>query len=183
MSLIVEDGSVVPNAQSYVSTDDADAYHAARGVTTWSSLTTAQKEQALVRATDFMLGRYRGRWKGAKCKYAQSLDWPRVGVTPDDAQNPFSTQVGYGYGYKYVIPYTEVPKEVKNACCELALRAAAGPLLADMEPRVSSETIGPITVKYDLNSPQYIRYAQVDAILSPLLSNGGTGAVVRLTRS
>lgn len=181
--IIVEDGTGVKFAESYVSVAETDSYHENRGAAQWSLLTTDQKEQALRRATDFMLGRYRGRWKGAKCKYAQSLDWPRVGVTPDDAQNPFSTQVGYGYGYKYVIPYTEVPREVKNACCELALRAAAGPLLADLEPRVLAETIGAITVKYDPSSPQYIRYAQVDAILSPLLSNGGTGAVVRLTRS
>lgn len=183
MSLIVEDGSIVPGALSYVSTADADTYHAARGITTWALLTQAQKEQALVRATDFMLGRYRGLWKGAKVKYQQSLDWPRVGVTPDDAQNPFSTQVGYGYGYKYVLPYTSVPNEVKNACCELALRAAAGPLLPDLETRIVQETVGPITTRYDMNSPQFIRYAQVDSILSPLLTSGGSGATVRLSRT
>lgn len=183
MSLIVEDGSIVAGALSYVSVADADTYHAARGMTTWAGLQQSEKEQALVRATDFMLGRYRGRWKGAKVRYQQPLDWPRVGVTPDDAQNPFSTQNGYGYGYKYTIPYTTVPPEVKNACCELALRAAAGPLLADLETRIVSETVGPITTHYDMNSPQYIRYAQVDAILQPLLGNGGSGASVRLTRT
>jgi hypothetical protein len=183
MSLIVEDGSVVAGAESYVTVEDADLYHYNRGMTAWTGLDVASKEQALRRATDFMLGRYRGRWKGAKTRYQQALDWPRVGVTPDDAQNPFSTQIGYGYGYKYVIPYTVVPNEVKNACCELALRAASGPLLADLEPRILTETVGPITVKYDPSSPQYIRYAQVDAILSPLLANGGVGATVKLTRT
>lgn len=182
MALIVEDGSIVQGAESYVSVDNADIYLNARGMGNWSILTVDQKEQALRRATDFMLGRYRGQWKGSKVKYEQDLDWPRVGVTPDDAQTPFSLQVGYGYGYMYVIPYTSVPKEVKNACCELALRAASGPLLEDIQQRVIQETVGPITTKYDPNSPQYVQYAQVDAILKPLLGVGGGGATVRLNR-
>lgn len=181
--IIVEDGSVVPFAESYVNVAEADSHHENRGATQWDLLTIDQKEQALRRATDYMLGRYRGRWKGAKCRYEQSLDWPRVGVTPDDAESPFSVVAGYGYGYRYVIPYTTVPKEVKFACCELALRAAAGPLLQDLQQQVLQETVGPITTKYDPNSPQYVRYAQIDAILSPLLAEGGSGAVVRLTRS
>jgi hypothetical protein len=183
MSLIVEDGSIVDGAESYASVDDANTYLDAMGMTTWANLTDTDKERALRRATMFMLARYRGRWKGSKVKYAQSLDWPRVGVTPADAEPPYSTQAGFGYGYQYEIPYTSVPKEVKNACCELAFRAAAGPLMEDLQQQILQETVGPITTKYDNTSPQSARYVFVDAILGPLLVSSGNSAMAKLQRT
>lgn len=182
MTLLVEDGTLVDGAESYISVEYADMYFANRGVSTWSILNTTEKEQALRRATDYMLARYRGRWKGSKVKYAQALDWPRVGVTPDDSENPISLPSGYSYGYRYVIPYTTLPEEVKKVCAEYALRAAAGPLLDDQTQKVLQETVGPITTKYDSNSPAHTQYLQADMTLAPLLSTGG-GCVVKLRRS
>ena len=43
MSLIVEDGTGLAGAESYVSVTDADTYHDKRGNTAWATLTTAQK--------------------------------------------------------------------------------------------------------------------------------------------
>lgn len=181
MALIVEDGSIVAGAESYASVAYADTYHDNLGMTTWAVLTTLQKEQMLRRATIFMLARYRGKWKGAKVKYEQKLDWPRVGVTPDDADG--SADPRSGYSYAYTIPYTTVPDEVKNACCELALRAAAGPLMADTQQTVIQETVGPITTKYDPNSPKDTQYPIIDSILGPLLGSGGNSAMVKLRRT
>jgi hypothetical protein len=151
------------------------------GMTTWADLNQTQKEQMLRRATVFMLARYRGRWKGAKVRYEQKLDWPRSGVTPDDAQE--ASAPGFGYGFKYEIPYTTVPDEVKNACCELALRAASGPLLEDIQQTVIQETVGPITTKYDPYAPKTAQYLMVDAILGPLLGSGGNSAMMKLRRT
>ena len=70
MSLIVEDGSGLAAAESYISVVDADAHHASRGTAeaSWVGLDTDIKEQCLRRATDFMLETYRGRWKGVMVK-------------------------------------------------------------------------------------------------------------------
>jgi hypothetical protein len=59
LSLIV---SPAVNAESYVSVADADTYHANRGNASWAALTTTQKEQALRKATDYMVGAYQSRW-------------------------------------------------------------------------------------------------------------------------
>lgn len=176
MSLITEDGTVVPGAESYISVTDADTYHDSRGATNWFLLTVSSKEQALRRATDFMVGRYRSQWKGGRININQTLDWPRQGVSTDD----FSA-MPHSY-YAYFVPYNVIPLEVKNCCAELALKASSGPLLPDIEPRVLQETVGPITTKYDPNSPQVIRYAQVDNILAAYLRDGGNRATVRLQR-
>lgn len=61
MTLVVEDGSIVSGAESYASVAQADAYFAARGITIWSPLLDAEKEQALRRATDYMVQTYRQR--------------------------------------------------------------------------------------------------------------------------
>lgn len=167
MSLIVEDGSCVPNAESYAAVDDADQYFALRGMSAWASLTTDQKEQALRRATDFMVARFRSSWSGCKVKFDQELDWPRASVVIDHTS---------------LVPLDTVPKDIKRACMELALKAAAGPLVEDATQKVIQETVGPITTKYDVNSPTTIRYSQVDMMLAPYLRAGGNSAMVKLAR-
>ena len=79
-SLIVEDGTAKPDAESYISAADASTYHAARGNTDWAALTTLAKERALRRATDYMLQVYSLQWAGVRHTTTQALDWPRDGV-------------------------------------------------------------------------------------------------------
>ncbi len=173
MSIIVEDGTGVAGAVSYMTVVEADAYHSARGMSLWFDLTEPNKEQALVRATDFMLQRYRLRWKGYRYTQAQRLDWPRAGVVTEGAHS-----AGYGL---FQVPYNSVPEEVKSACAELALRASIGTLSEDISPRILQETVGPITVKYDKDSSQYVSYPQVDGFLKPLL-DARNGPMMKLTR-
>ena len=78
MSLIVEDGTGRADAESYASVSVADAYHTARGNTAWAALaTTALKEAALRKATDYLGQTYGLRWKGYRMTTTQALDWPR----------------------------------------------------------------------------------------------------------
>lgn len=177
MSLIVEDGTIVTNAESYISVAAADTYHTSRGAASWLLLTVTDKENALRRATDFMVGRYRLRWKGARTTFRQALDWPRQGVVTDD----FAGSASPGY-YGFFLPYDQIPKEVTRACAELALRAASGPLLEDQEQKVIQETVGPITTKYDPNAPALVKYTQVDEMLSVYLGRGGSSAMAKLAR-
>lgn len=177
MTIIVEDGSGLSNSVSYVSAADATAYFLARGNATWAALSDAVKEECLVRATDFMVERYRLKWKGRRFSLTQALDWPRVGVTIEDPNGSYPQAYGL-----FEISYTTVPTEVKNACAELALRASIAALSEDQSTRVLQETIGPITVKYDQYAPQSAQYVQVEGILKPFLNISSGGGMMKLTR-
>lgn len=172
MPLIVEDGTGRADAESYASAAEADAYHSARGNTAWASV--SDKEGALRRATDYMVQAYRSRWKSFRTTSTQALDWPRAWVEMADA--PY----GYGSSAAYY-PNDSVPAEVKRACMELALVAASQDLAPNLTRAAKQETVGPITVVYDENSPEYARYRRVDMMLAPLLGRGGPS--VKLVRS
>lgn len=169
MAIIVEDGTGLPNSESYVSVSDATTYHANRGNSAWTALATdALREQALRKATDYLMQAYRSRWKGYRTKPStQALDWPRQGVVVDDA---------------YLIEYVDdniIPDELKNACCELALKSVSGELAPDIERETASETVGSLSVSYFQGSKQHTVYRAIDMMLRPLLKNGGSGLQIQ----
>jgi hypothetical protein len=172
MTLIVESGVALPDAESYASVAQADAYHEARGNSQWSLLSDVEKEHALRRATDYMLQMYRTKWKGVRASLNQALDWPRLEVRLDD--------VGFGRIAAYV-PYNTVPQQVIQATAEMALRAAAGELAPDLQRTVAEKTIGPIKTVYAAGAPEYVRYRAIDMLLKPLLASGGMA--IRLERA
>jgi hypothetical protein len=184
MALIVEDGTVVAGADSYVSLAVADAYHASRGITLWATMSEAEREQAIRRATDYMVQAYRQRWEGTRVSSVQSLDWPRNWVKQDDyayiSVNGATTIGGFFY-----YPANEVPLEVQNACAELAYRGAAGPLLADetKQQRAIREKVDVIEVEFAAWTPTKANYRAVEAMLSPFLKSSGGGACRSLIRS
>lgn len=169
MALIVEDGSKVAGAESYVSVAEATLYHSNRGNAAWALLTTAKMEEALRRATDFMVQDYRARWKGFRFSTAQALDWPRSNCIIEDGP------------YNALVAVTIVPQAVKDACAILALTASAAVLAADLEQQSLSETVGPLSVTYDKSSPQYTRYRAVDMLLRPYIAS--SGAMSKLERT
>lgn len=159
MALIVEDGTGLANAESYVSVADATAYHARMGNTAWAAISSdATKEQLLRKATDYMIAQYRFQFAGYRQYSTQALDWPRLYVPLTDvlSANVFAQYVDSG----------TVPTTVKNACAELALKANSATLMEDLTQGVIREKVDVIEVEYDKYSPQPIRYAQVDAMLS-----------------
>ena len=160
MTLLVEDGSGLPAAQSYCSVAEATAYHSARGDAAWEALDSEVQEQCLVKASTYMVGEYRLRWAGSRLTEEQALDWPRSLVPRRD------TAVGAYY------PNNSVPSEVKNACASLALRAATAPLLKDQGQRKSSVTVGPISTTYEAGAKVATTYAEIDAVLRPFLTSG-----------
>jgi hypothetical protein len=174
MSLIVEDGTGLATAESYVSVADADAYHLAMGNAGWTGTTTV-KEAALRRATQYLDARY--RFRGTAKTTTQALLWPRVAST-----SLYSGVIGAG-----LAPYPAVPewpvKRLIDACCELALRAVAGPLYADQDAgRIQSETVGPISTTYfDQANGGQVRYSIVDDMLGPILAGGRSS--LRLVRA
>lgn len=105
MTLIVEDGSIVANANAYVDVADCASYHASRG-NVFASSPDELAEQAIIRATSYIDLYYKGRWGGRKVERTQSLQFPRFGLTDEDG---------------FEVPYDEVPKEIVSATCEAAL--------------------------------------------------------------
>lgn len=160
MSLVIEDGTGLPNADSYVSVADANAYAAAMGHVSWlaAGVTEAQKETALRRATQYVDSRY--RYKNSKLNPDQALEWPRAG-------------------------FTWPVKRVLDATCELAVRALAGDLYSDVAPddNIKSETVGPLTTVYqDAENGGQVRFAIVDDLLLPLVASGQM-TTIRLERA
>ncbi len=162
MSLIVENGAGLNNAESYCSVAFADAYQSARGNATWVDLDEEVKEQCLRRATDHIEQQYSESFKGCRVKIAQALSWPRY----DAIVNGFT------------LDSNVVPVAVANACAEYAARAFTETLSPDLEGQlVTEKTIGPITLRYDTASGQRSKtYQSVQNMLAPYLS-GGRGNV------
>ena len=178
MALIVENGTGLADAESYVSVADADTYFSKRGNAAWAALATAVKEESLRKATDYMVETYRLRWKGSRVNGVQALDWPRAFVLRADFQYAGmngQTMIGGESFY----PSDVVPVEVANACAELAFRASSADLLADYGSQVKSETVGPISVTYADGARQTVRYAAIDRKLSPFLIGWGQMQVAR----
>lgn len=101
MALIKEDGSIVPGANSYADAADADAYQADRGRTDWTDADAAVKDAALIRATDYIEGRWALQFQGCRLGDVQTLSWPR--------SDAYYVATGNGF------PQDEVPVDVVNA--------------------------------------------------------------------
>lgn len=163
MSLNVEDGTIVAGAESYCSVAAATTYHGNRGNADWAALTVAQQEQALRKATDYMMQTYRGRWKGYRKDGTQLLDWPRTYVYLEEFVH------GAVGTFPFLVADNIVPTEVVNACAELALKANAGVLSPDIARQAIAKTVGPIHIEYDKASDYSTIYRAVDGMLQPYL--------------
>jgi hypothetical protein len=156
MTLLVQsDQGDVVGANGYISVAEFQVYHDQRG-NSYAGYTTAQLETAIILATDYLDRRFSFHCR----RYAQDQEtaWPRAGVVDSD-------------GF-YV---SGVPREVKEATAEYALRALSAALLPDPTRDVSgrdvqskSETVGPISesVTYAAGATFHLpEYPAADAIL------------------
>ena len=184
MSLVVEDGSGLANAESYASVAAVVAYFQKRNIDL-SGIATATMEGYLRLATDYMVGYYREQWKGYRCGFTQALDWPRNGVELTDITGGFRGR--YTGNWPYLVPNNIVPVPVVNACCILAYKASqadANDLMPDITrdsgPKV--EKVDVIETVFDTSLPIYTLFRSADLQLSAYLTSFG-GAGVSLVRS
>ena len=157
MALIVEDGSGLDTAESYVSVADAGTYCTAHGLSAWTGA-DAVKEAALRNATQYIDTTY--NFRSAKSYQYQSLEFPRQ-MWDWDA-DPLMTRL-------------------RSATVELAVKALTENLFADVESSVVTRvTVGPITKETQpVSTAGQKRYANVDALLKQLTTGLGGVAVVR----
>jgi len=160
--LVVENGDGLPNANTYLSVDEADAYHDMRANSAWDEAELPAKEAALVKATEHLDTRYYARWKGWRRKKDQALEWPRVDVWDESG---------------YII--TDIPQRLKDATAEAALRALDEELAPDYgrESVVKRESVGPVSVEYRGDAPTSRRYPAVEHRLAGLLRPAGIKVV------
>lgn len=100
MTIIVENGSIVPNANSYITVSGVDSYCSAMGYDAWTTTSSGIKEQSLLKAMRYIDGL---RWKGIKYTQDQYTSWPRDDVYDVDER---------------LVPYTVIPIKVIEAVCE-----------------------------------------------------------------
>lgn len=161
MALIIEDGTGVVGATSYVTVAEARAYASARGVTL--SAVDATVEVLLIKAMDYLESK-RASFKGSKLHY---LQWPRSEVVVDG----------------FDVAETTIPTELKNAQCQLAIEyVSTDPMATSTKAAVKSESVGPISVTYAISDGDRpsVDMPKVDALLEPLLRTGFGLSTMRL---
>lgn len=165
MTIVVENGTGLANAESYLSVADANAYHVRMKNAAWNGEVLAL-EAALLKATQYIDANY--DFGGCVLTRGQALKFPRDSYTMSD--------------WGLVSPYWPVLR-LQQACAELALRAHTGTLYTDQpDAAVTRETVGPITVEYasSANGGQ-VRFSIVDDLLSPYTRSSRNS--VRLERA
>lgn len=137
MAFVVEDGTAKADATSYVSLAESNDYFRDRGHLDWadSDIDDEVKTTALIKATDYIEGRFGQRFIGSKKTTTQALAWPRTGAA-DFAD-------------------TDIPVKLRRACCEYALRALTAELAPDLKVDASGLTVvatkkkvGPIETEF-----------------------------------
>lgn len=143
-TLIVEDGSIVANANAFVDLSYFATYCGDRGLDV-SAYTDTQKEQAIIRATDFLNESL--PWAGLKVRERnhqlgeQPMSWPRTYLVDEKG---------------FDVLDNVVPEEVKKASCELAFYELGNPrsMAATYTPhsRQKAVRLGPISVTYETSN-------------------------------
>ncbi len=158
--MIVEDGTNVTDADSYVSVSYADDYHSNRGNTAWTGTDTV-KEQALIKATDYVQQRYNGKWQSTPTYTNQSLDWPRFNVKNVDSN--------------------EIPNRLKQAVCILALESFTTDLNPVLDRAIKREKVDVIETEYMDNARAGVSRPAIDGMLRPFMWGGSMmGRTVRV---
>jgi hypothetical protein len=168
-TITVEDGTIVANANSYVSVADADAYFTSMNDTDWSAttVTTTHKQVALLRAMPYL---EELSWKGTTVSGVdQSLQWPRQDVYDRD-----NTLLEEDY----------VPNGIKLAQYEAAIRVLDDrEILQPDEYRggkiISSSIVGSIATVYKRSAPSGTVFTIIKGYIKGLIKSDNSIAIRR----
>lgn len=157
-TLVVEDGTGLSTANSYVTVAEADSYLRLRGrAATWDAYSPDLKAGHLVAATDYLDAM--STWRGQILTSTQALGWPRGGAIDK-------------WG-RFVVAGT-VPRLVKAATIEIA---SLGEITREGAPAVTRKVVGPIEIEYDTAQDQSVgraRYKLAFDLVASLATNGAT---------
>lgn len=164
MALVVEDGTIVTGANSYVSDADYTTYANERGKTVGSS--AAVREQELILAMDY-LESFRSEFKGNKVTRDQPLQFPRYDVWIDT----------------YQVDSNSIPIELKKAQMELGVLIQSGVEITPSQTNqnVQSESLGELSVSYFSGGTyKTVQMRSVEQFLDVLLEGNGKIRSIRI---
>jgi len=167
MAIIVEDGTIVTDADSYVTVAEACAFALKRGIVL--SVVDADVEVQLILASDYLEAQainYQGIKTNEEAdgtEKLQSLQWPRYGVYLDCSIDMFDQNT--------------IPTQLKNAQMQLVVEQFNGINLFPTESGkfVIDERIGPLVTKYSEKqaTETSLQMTSVDTWLEPLFNSCG----------
>jgi len=169
MPLIVETGSIVPNANAYIDVAYADTYLLDRNLDSeWTLLTATAKEAAIIYATEYLELRY--DFKGCLQDRTQSLSFPRSEYYDKEGR----ALAGVGV----------IPEIIKQVSVELALRHTVDDLFFTENPserRIIEEEVDGHRVEFDNSGGGSAgSFAIIEYKLRPYLSSSvNIGRIIR----
>lgn len=150
--IIVEDGSRVAGANSYVTVAELIQFGKNRQHTFSTSAAVL-----LIMAMDYIDNL---AFKGIKYEQDQALQWPRIGVFIDG----------------YSLDSDVIPKELKNGLMQAALSIDSGNSpLAVVNASVKRRKVGELEIEYRDNAVNNPVDPKINFMLKKLLENGGGG--------
>lgn len=180
--IIVEDGTLVPGADSYNTIAEILIYEASYfGTSAFASLSPAQQYVKARQATQWMDSRYCSHLRGYKVSVSQEREFPRYGIRRKGT---------YSRGY---YPAAPLPREWKDAHARLAIYASSNDtLFAAPDPAGTSvvkrtkRKLGPLEVDTTYvdgaNATQDV-FNSIEEILDPLLKSSRSSLELRIVRA
>ena len=155
MALLIEDGSNVPGAQTYVSESTLTAYALARGYTL-----VGDPSQLLLQAMDWVENL---NFQGIRGYYIQTLQWPRLRIMID----------------LYWVMNNTIPQLLKDLECEVAMAIDMGESpYASIPNKITRVKAGSIEIDYlgaSVSNP--INRAILNKIRKLVVGGGGFSTV------
>jgi hypothetical protein len=172
LTLIKEDGTGKPDANSYASAADGDAYHDGHlYALAWTGASTGNKEKALVMATRLIDSHT--QFLGFRRLSTQALQWPRINVRDPDID-----------GLYQFVAENVVPKLVIDATCEQARELLiADRTAAPLGEGLSFSSVSGTSFTYDKADRPPVLSHIAQALLSKLAASFANAHSVRLVRT
>lgn len=153
MALTIEDGTVVPDANSFISVAEARSYAADRGL----SLPAADGdvEPLIVRAADYLESL---NYKGQVIEATQALSWPRENACVNGEE----------------LDNAAIPNKLKQAQSQLTFEAQTSPLLPTGDGKeIIKEVVDVIETEFATKGSRVSTpvFKTVDALLKDLVKS------------
>lgn len=158
-TIIVEDGSIVTGANSYISEAELTTYATDRGVTI-----SGANDALIIQSMDTL---EQSSFKGDISTEDQPLQWPRLNVVIDG----------------YYVDSDEIPQLLKDSQAEIALAVDAGNNPLSPVPRATKKTkVGSIEVEFMDGASNTVKSPAINNKLNKLTKSGG-GLSVKAVRA
>jgi hypothetical protein len=159
--LVIEDGTVVTDANSLATDEEFKTYANLRCMTV--PATQPAREALLILAMDYIFS-VEHKLSGCRTSELQELPEPRIGACVNYRE----------------IDSDEIPLYAKRAQMELALQAQTSPLLVNASiQNIAKEKLGDLEVEYfNGGTWSQVQTGRADAFLNPLYVNGGSSNIM-----